>query len=153
VLVPDHGVGVQRVAVGVEPGERDASGLEEAEVVVARVLTVDHVVDGDVDRGEEPACVDLSGIEPEGGDDVEGLLEGSVVEDRGVDAELHGRTVLFWVVGTSVLGTAVVAPPEAAEAATDARISMLCSPSSKLAQRGSDCSSGSPATSSRNARA
>jgi hypothetical protein len=62
---------VEGVAVGVEPGERHALVLEEAQVLVAGGLRLEQVVDRDVQRGQEAAGVDLDRVEPQLGDHVE----------------------------------------------------------------------------------
>ena len=74
MLLADHRVGMKRVAVAVEPGDRDARALEDAEEVVARGIAHEDVVEGrDVDGGEESAGVDLDPGEAQVGDDLDRL--------------------------------------------------------------------------------
>jgi hypothetical protein len=91
MLLADRGIGVQWVAVRVEAGEHHSLVGEDREVVVASALAGDDVVDRDVDRWKEATCVDLCRVEAERGDHVERVGQRSVVEDRGVDAELHDK--------------------------------------------------------------
>ena len=130
---------MQRVALGVQAGDGDAGALEDPQVVVTGRVADQDVVEGrDVHRRQEAAGVDLDPGEPEIGDHLQGVGEGTVVQHRVVDAEFHSETCF---------------PLSPADSATAASSSMLCTPSSKVAQRGSEDASSIPATSSRNARA
>ena len=93
VLLADLTLGVQRVAVAVQAGDRDAGALEDREVVVAgRVAFQDLVDGGDVDGRQESARVDLDAGQPQVGDNLERLGKGPVVQDCVVDAEFHSVT-------------------------------------------------------------
>src|SRR4051794_24714918 len=139
VLVSDQLVGVQRVAVAVQARDRHPGALEDAQIFVAgRVADQDVVERRDVHGGQESAGVDLDTGEPEIRDHLQGVGQWTVVKNCVVDAEFHSETCF---------------PLSRAEAVTAARSSMLWTPSSKVAQRGSEDASSMPATSSRNARA
>src|ERR1700712_299898 len=146
MLVTDDLVRMQRVAVAVQARDRDAGALEQAEVVVAGGIAGQDVVERrDVHRRQEAAGIDLDAGQAQVGDDLQGPGEAAVVQDRVVYAELHADT-FSWLVETA-------APSLAADSATAASSSMLWTPSSKVAQRGRLSASGTPATSSRKARA
>ncbi len=118
VFVTDRAVGVQRVPVAVQAGDGHPGALEHAEVVIpSRVAGQDLIEGGDVHRRQEPTGVDLDAGQAEVGDDLQGLGQGTVVQDRVVDAELHTCTPIWWV--------ATVAPLLAADSATAASSSML----------------------------
>ena len=86
----DRRVGVQGVAVAVQPRDLHARSLEQPEEVVPRgVGGEDGVEVGDVHRGQEAARVQLDAGQPEPADHLEGLGQAAVVQDRVVDAELH----------------------------------------------------------------
>lgn len=66
VFSSDVGVGVQRVAVAVQACDGDAGALEDSEVVVARGVADEDVVERrDVDRRQEASGVDLDPGEAE----------------------------------------------------------------------------------------
>ncbi len=138
MLLADFTLGVQRVAVAVQAGDRDAGALENREVVVAgRIALQDLVHGGDVDGRQEPTRVDFDAGQPQVGDDLERLGKGPVVQDCVVDAEFH--SVIFF-------------PLLRADSVTAPSSSMLRTPSSNVAQRGRESASLRPATSSRKAR-
>src|SRR3954447_13125216 len=89
MLGADLRVGMQRVAVAVERGQSDAIGLEQPEVLLARVRGGEDLVDRQMDRGQEAAGVDLRAVEPQLAQDRQRLLERLVVQAGGVGAELH----------------------------------------------------------------
>jgi hypothetical protein len=90
VLRPDGGVRVERVAVDVQAGQRDPGLLEAAQVVLAGAGAGQDVVDRDVRCGDEAARVDLCAGQAQLAEDLEGLVQGTVVQAGGVRAELHG---------------------------------------------------------------
>ena len=154
VLGADRGVGVERVAVAVQAGDADAGALEQSEEVVPGGIGGQDVVKGgDVHRRQEAARVELDAGEAEPGNDLDRLRQAAVVQDRVVDTELHQATALRCEAVSRWVATATDAPPLAADSETAASTSMLCTPSSNDAHRGSESASSMPATSSRNARA
>ena len=105
VGVPDDPVRVQRVAVAVQAGDLHAGALEQAEVVVPRGVGGEDVVEGgDVHGRQEAAGVELDAGQADAVDDLEGLGQRTVVQDRVVDAELHAGISSSWVVGCGCAG-------------------------------------------------
>ena len=80
----------------------------------------------------------------EAGNDLDRLRQRAVVQDRVVDTELHRATASSDVASARWGGTSTDAPPWAADSATAASTSMLWTPSSKEAQRGSESASSRP---------
>jgi hypothetical protein len=93
VLLPHHRVRVQRIAVDVEPGQLDPVLGGDPQVVLACGGGGQHVVDRDVRGADEAADVDLGAGQPEFADHRQGRGQVPVVQDRGVDAQLHGAVL------------------------------------------------------------
>lgn len=93
VFRPDHGVGMERVAVAVQARDADAGTLEDPEEVVpGRVGGEDVVEGGNVHGGKEAAGVQFDARETEPGGDLDRLGQAAVVQDRVVDPEFHQAT-------------------------------------------------------------
>src|SRR3954454_4848123 len=86
---------MQRVPVQVQAGQLDPVLGEDGEAVVPRGARREDVVDGDVRRADEAADVDLRPGEPEIADVGQVFGQGAIVQDRGVDAELHRAAPLI----------------------------------------------------------
>src|SRR5699024_11608123 len=120
---------MQRIAVGVEPGQLDTRLGEGGEVFVAGIVGGQDVVDrGHVDGRKESADVDLCRIEAEIPDHGQGFGQRAVVENGGVDSVLHTETTL-------------TVPLSLADSMTASRTFSACRPSEKLAQRGREAAS------------
>ena len=93
VLVADAGLGCSGLPLQFSPAIETPVPSKIAEVVVAGGVADQDVVEGgDVHGGQEPAGVDLDAGQAEVGDDLQGLGQRTVVQDRVVDAELHSVT-------------------------------------------------------------
>ncbi len=97
VLGADLGVGVQRVAVAVQPGDRHPGAVEGGQVLLRRDRAGQQVVDRQMRCGQEPARVDLGAGQSERGDDLQRLAQWLVVQDGGVDTKLHRVELPFWL--------------------------------------------------------
>src|SRR5207247_3185113 len=89
VLLAHLRIGMHRVAVAVQGGERDADRAEQPQVLIARRGAGADLLDRQVNGRKEAAAVDLRAVEPEVAEDLERLLDGLVVQAGGVGTELH----------------------------------------------------------------
>jgi hypothetical protein len=79
-------VGVERVAVDVQSGQRDPGRLEQAQVVLPRGGAREQLRDRQVRRGDEPARIDLGAGQAHLRQDLERLRQGPVVQARRIGA-------------------------------------------------------------------
>src|SRR3954454_16936694 len=110
VLLANLGIGVQRVPVAVEGGQRHAGLGELPQVVLAVVLARPRagpdVRDRQVWRGQGAAGVDLGTLQAHPTQDRERLRERLVVQDGGAGTELHRSALPQWISGSGVGGPA-----------------------------------------------
>jgi hypothetical protein len=86
----DGRVGVQRVAVAVQAGNRHTCSFEQRQVLIAGSIADQNFIDGrHVDGRQEHAGVDLDAGQAEVGDDLQGLGQWTVAQDRVVDTQPH----------------------------------------------------------------
>src|SRR5829696_8581405 len=113
-------------------------------------------------RADHGVRVERVAVAIQAGNHIDRLGQCAVMQDRVVDPELHQAPPSTsaerdgaspWEAMSMWDTTSTDAPPLAADSTTAASTSMLCTPSSKDAQRGRESASSMPATSSKNARA
>jgi hypothetical protein len=86
VLGTHLGVRVERVAVDVQPGQRDPGLVELGQVLLPGSVARQQVRDRQVRRGVEPARVDLGAGQAHVFEDLERFWQGLVVQAGGVGA-------------------------------------------------------------------
>ena len=91
VFGSDLRVGVQRVAITVQARDRYPAAVERRQVLLRGDVPGQQFADRQVWRGQEPTGIDLGSGEPQGGDDLQRFTQRLVMQDGGVDTELHFR--------------------------------------------------------------
>jgi hypothetical protein len=80
---------MQRVAVAVESRDGHPGAIEGGQVFAGGYRARQQVVDREMRRRQEPACVDLGAAQAQARDDLQRFTQRLVVQDRGVDTKLH----------------------------------------------------------------